>query len=166
MRRELRLDPGEARGRVAAARVLRDLPATAAALGAGEITAGHVRVLAAAAKRVGGDVLADAEPTLLTLAKSAPPQQLRVAVDRLATAVDADDDRDARALARHEGRYVRLTEGYDGGYDLAGALDEAGGRILQALLTAHGGRHRLPDGTPDPRSRGSGTPTPSSTPPP
>src|SRR5690348_1027190 len=48
LRRQLPLDEVESRSRVAAARLLRDLPATAAAYAAGEITDRHVRVLSRA----------------------------------------------------------------------------------------------------------------------
>jgi Domain of unknown function (DUF222)/HNH endonuclease len=154
LRRELHLDRTDASDRVAAARVLRGLPGTAAALAAGDIGPGHVQVLAGAARRVGADVLTEAEPVLLALAKTAPPRQLRLAVDRLAAAVDADDDRDAAALAVHEDRYLHLTPGFQGGMEVTGRLDEAGGRLVQAMLTALGQPAPLPDGTPDPRTRG------------
>ena len=152
--RELNLDPGEARREVAAARALRDLPATAAALAAGEIGAGHVAVFTRAVARVGVDVVAEAEPVLLTLAVAAPPAELKAAVDRLAAAVEADEDREAAALRRHEGRHLHVTPGFGGGYDVSGSLDEAGGAVLVAYLQAAGGKHPLPDGTPDPRTRG------------
>src|SRR5690349_8252391 len=47
LRRQLPLDEADSRARVAAARVLRDLPAVAAAYAAGEVTDRHVRVFAA-----------------------------------------------------------------------------------------------------------------------
>jgi hypothetical protein len=111
-------------------------------------------MFAAAARRVGIDVLVEAEPTLLTLARSAPPADLQHAIDGLAAAVDADEDRDAAALAGYESRHLQLTKSFRGGYAIAGELDEAGGLAVEAMLTAYAQKKRLPDGSPDPRTKG------------
>ena len=76
LRRELPLDEQDSTARVRHARLLRDLPDTATAYAHGEIPGGHVRVLAQAGKRLGIDVLADYEPILLDLAKTAPPSEV------------------------------------------------------------------------------------------
>src|SRR5690349_16442181 len=108
----------------------------------------------AASRRVGIDVLVEVEPTALELARSAPPADLQAFVDGLADAVEADEDRDAAALKKFESRYLQLTKGFRGGYSLTAELDEAGGRAVEAMLTAYGQKKPLPDGSPDPRSKG------------
>ena len=154
LRRALHLDSGDARHRVNSARLLRDHPDTADALADGEITSAHVRTLVRAAKRLGPDVLAESEPILLPLAKAAPPAQVGHAVDRIAQATDADDDRDARALRQHADRYLLLSPGLDGGRNVTGYLDEAAALKVEAMFTAYAQPHPLPDESPDPRSLG------------
>ena len=154
LRRALHLDSGDARQRVNSARLLRDSPNTADALADGEITPAHVRTLVRAAKRLGPDLLAEAEPILLPLAKAAPPAQVGHAVDRIAQATDADEDRDARALRQHADRYLLLTAGLDGGRNVTGYLDEAAALKVEAMFTAYAQPRPLPDESPDPRSLG------------
>jgi hypothetical protein len=100
-------------------------------------------------------VLTEAEPMLLGLAKVAPPAQLQVAVERLADAVAADDSRDRTALEEHEGRCLEvLPLGTDGGAVVRGWLDPAGATVVRAWLDASAQKQALPDGSPDPRTKG------------
>src|SRR5712691_864370 len=69
VRSACRLSPGVARDRVELARVLPGLPATAAALAAGEISVPHARLIAAAAgelaEAAGRQLAAETEPALV-----------------------------------------------------------------------------------------------------
>lgn len=76
-----RLSPVVAGREVHLARDLADaLPATAAALGDGEISAEHARVIAALRRDVPAEPMAAAEPRIVELARSLDPVQLRRAL--------------------------------------------------------------------------------------
>jgi Domain of unknown function (DUF222) len=74
LRGACRLSPGEASERVRTARVLADdLPVTADALAAGDLSYAHARVLAAAAPELPADPLGALEPVLADLRAHADP---------------------------------------------------------------------------------------------
>src|SRR5674536_107999 len=78
LRGACRLSAGEAGERVRTARVLaHDLPVTADALAAGDLSYAHARVLAAATPELPADPLGALEPVLVEAARHADPARLR-----------------------------------------------------------------------------------------
>src|SRR5664280_2364618 len=78
LREACRLSAGEAGERVRTARVLaNDLPVTADALAAGDLSYAHARVLAAAAPELPADPLGALEPVLVEAARHTDPARLR-----------------------------------------------------------------------------------------
>ncbi|RZS80115.1 HNH endonuclease [Motilibacter rhizosphaerae] len=151
LRHELRLDATEAAGQVAAARVLRDLPLAEEAYAEGAVSARHVSVLARAGKRLGGQVLSHAEGVLVATAVRTRPADVQVVVDRVATAVEADESVEQAAERIHQSRWFAVTKGLDG-WNLAGLLDPEQGRVVQAALAPFLAPQPEPDGSRDPRT--------------
>ncbi|RKS75318.1 uncharacterized protein DUF222 [Motilibacter peucedani] len=156
LRHHLRLDPRAARARLARARTLTELPGTATALASAEIEAAHVDALTRGRARV-GTTMEEAESTLLELARRSSADQLRLAVDRLVQVVDPDETATERAERQRAARHVNITPGFDGTWSLSGLLDPADGVLVKAAFDAFSGRQPLPDGTPDPRTKGQRT---------
>ncbi|RKS72448.1 uncharacterized protein DUF222 [Motilibacter peucedani] len=157
LRYHLRLDPRAARTRLARARTLAELPGTATALASAEIEAGHVDALTRGRARVGTPTMAAAEDTLLGLARTSSPDQLRLAVDRLVQVVDPDETATARAERQRALRHLNITPGFDGTWTLSGLLDPADGALVKAAFDACSRLQALPDGSPDPRTKGQRT---------
>ncbi|RZS87266.1 uncharacterized protein DUF222 [Motilibacter rhizosphaerae] len=152
LRHHARMDALDARRAVTAARALRDLPQTAAALAAGTVSARHVDEMATGHKRLGAHVMLEAEDTLVPLAKAAAPADVRTAVSRLEAAVEADESREERAQRIHEGRYLLLSEGLDGTVIITGRLDRAHGMLVQKAIRAGSRPNPEPGQTVDPRT--------------
>ncbi|HUH08137.1 MAG TPA: DUF222 domain-containing protein, partial [Egibacteraceae bacterium] len=131
-------DHGAAKRRVQAAVRLRRLPELRAALEAGEVTLDHVTAITAAAVPTRMDAIADAEATLVRLAKTARPHDVRVAVRHLADQVDRDGT-DAEPLpddGMDQRRELTLTRTVDGLGELRGLLDTVTAELLATALDA------------------------------
>src|SRR4029453_8874516 len=104
-RPRLRMASGTATTAVRTARALfrGPLPATGAALCAGELSAAHAEVLATSTLDLPDHVVADAEPTLLEAARRLDPSGLRQVVTHLQYTIDPHRA-DARAQRRYERR--------------------------------------------------------------
>ena len=152
LRNTLKVDAAEASRRVRTARVLPDLPKTEAALRAGDISIEHADLIATGVSRLDLETMLEAEDTLLTLAKTAAPRQLSSAVRRLVQIVDPDESAEERAARQHDSRYLHLTQGFDGCWNLEGRLDPAAGAAASAWFEANSRRRTQPDGEPDPRT--------------
>ncbi|WP_121192914.1 HNH endonuclease signature motif containing protein [Motilibacter peucedani] len=142
-----------ARTRLSRARTCAELPKTATALAAAEIDAAHVDALTRGRCKLGTPTMEQAEDTLLGLARTSSPDQLRLAVDRLVQVVDPDETATARAERQRALRHLNITPGFDGTWTLSGLLDPADGALVQAAFDACSGRQALPDGSPDPRTK-------------
>jgi hypothetical protein len=101
----------DATGRVAAAAVLSDLPATLGALADGEITAEHAVTLARAAQRT--PAVADHEASLLAIASGQGVDAFAKSVRRHEQLL-TDDGGAARAMRQHERRSLTTTKTADG----------------------------------------------------
>ncbi len=130
-------------------RLVQTLPATLAALEAGELTWAHVRVLTELVAPLPDDVRAQAEARLLARVGGKTPPQLREAARRVVARLDADAvTRRAAAAARERG--VRLYPGVDAMATLAAvlplpvarAVHDALGRYADAATTPGDGRTR------------------------
>src|SRR5215831_16163446 len=134
LRDHLRLG-GAAWGQVRLARQLRDLPDTADAFAAGNLSYGHAMSISRTVDRVvaGGGRAEDAEPLLLMEAGRQSPKDLLMWGRRLRHRLDPAEMAEEEEQERRR-RWLNLTQGWDGGYDVEGYLDaEAGTRFKVAL---------------------------------
>ena len=124
------------------ARVLADdLPVTADALAAGDLSYAHARVLAAAAPELPADKLGALEPVLVEAARHADPARLRAVLADLRAHADPAGA-EAAAAAAHDRRRLTVAGTFAGAVVLDGVLDpEGGATVLAALapLAAPGG---------------------------
>jgi hypothetical protein len=131
LRGACRLSAGEAGERVRTARVLADdLPVTAAALAAGDLSYAHARVLAAAAPELPVDALGALEPVLVEAARHADPARLRAVLADLR----AHADPAGAAAAAHDRRRLTVAGTFAGAVVLDGVLDPEGGATVLAAL--------------------------------
>ncbi|NHC14081.1 HNH endonuclease signature motif containing protein [Motilibacter deserti] len=147
------LSPGDAAAAVRAARTVRDLPQTAEAFAAGEISWRHVDLLGKALRKHGVEHLRAAEPTLLPLAKAAPPAELAVALRRLDEALDPDGAA-RREVERWSKRRLSLVTGMDGLTFLDAVMADEDAELVRSVLLPLAKPTHLPDGTPDDRTGG------------
>ena len=162
----LNLSKGEARTRVEHAALLTprrsltgqmlapSLPATAAELTAGAISPTHVRVIAAAVRRIPDGIhpeaVAQAEQTLASAARRFDPSALGTIAERLLAYLDPDGPEPAEEPDTM--RELRVRTGTDGVVSLTGKLDpEGGARVLEVLGSLNGRRPPV-EGVPDTRS--------------
>jgi hypothetical protein len=109
------------------------LPASGAALMAGEISAVHAEVLAASTLHVPDQAIQAAEPTLLDSARRLDPTGLRKVVSHLQYTVDPDGA-DAAAQRRYERRGMWFTTTIDRMVVVRGILPPEAGQIVQGAL--------------------------------
>ncbi|WP_229022937.1 HNH endonuclease [Actinomarinicola tropica] len=125
-----RLPHGEARARVQCARVLRDVPALAAAHRAGEVPTGHVRAVERVARnpRV-VDLLPLIEDVLVEMARREGHEGFCRWLrewERLADVDGTEHD----AETSHERRHASVVENLDGGFTLTGGFGNLQGAAI------------------------------------
>ena len=121
-----------ARRRVRLGRALRDMPETAAAWVAGEITESAVELLARA-RDVSAECFARDESLLVDQARGLQHRRLRRAVDYWCQLARPDDAEDHAESARNK-RGVYLSETFGGSWVLDGTLDPLSGTIVKNEL--------------------------------
>jgi Domain of unknown function (DUF222) len=136
-RMHTRVTPGQAAASVRTARVLRSgaLPATAAALSAGQISAGHVRVLATGVVDAPAGAVALVEGEALRIARETDVRALKTLLRRFAEALDPDGAEEA-AMRRYERRGLTLAPLPDGMVHISGLADEVTGSVLATAIDA------------------------------
>jgi hypothetical protein len=136
LRASLRMAPGTASQRVRTARALHrgPLPATAAALAAGEVSYQHAAALADATHDLPAARTAEAEPVLVDAARRLDPSRLRRLAAHLRDVVDPDAAEE-RTRARLDRRGLWLSPTFDGMVALDGLLDPEAGEVARAALT-------------------------------
>jgi Domain of unknown function (DUF222) len=134
------LAPAEASAVLVTGRRLEQLPVTAAAFGAGEITATHARVITrgltprrVAKAAEAGIGLEETDEILAGVARATTPQETAEAVARWVAGVDPDGALDDAADVR---RRFTMATGLDGRVHLRGHLDPVGGEHLHTALAA------------------------------
>ncbi len=134
------LAPGEATAMVSTGRRLEQLPATAQAFAAGELTPAHARVIARAitparvAKAAEAAIdLADTDEILANLARETTPGETARGVARWVAGIDPDGRLEDAADVR---RRFTMAAGLDGRIHLRGELDPVGGEYLHTALSA------------------------------
>lgn len=131
----LQISSSAAHAQVHLARQLPSLPATAAAFERGEISPQHASVIVRAVESVArsGGEPDQAEALMLQEAHRRDPRDLlRWGLTLLHQL--APQEMVAEEERRHRRRYLRLSEAFDGGYDLEGYLDPEGGATLKTAL--------------------------------
>jgi hypothetical protein len=140
LRGSCRMAPDLATATVSTGRRLEQLPQTAAAFAAGEISAAHARVITRAmtpgrlAKAAeAGVVLDETDGILADLARATAPHETARGVALWVSGVDPDGTLDDAADTR---RRFSMASGLDGRVHLRGDLDAAGGEYLHTALAA------------------------------
>ena len=133
LRWRARLAPGEAAGLVRTAARLSELTDTAKAFTEGEISARHASAVTDLLADVPVEAVRLAEPALLDLAREADPRLVTHAAGRVREAAFPDGTAEARRRL-YDGRFVTLTEGFAGGFDLVGRLTAEAAATLHAAL--------------------------------
>jgi Domain of unknown function (DUF222)/HNH endonuclease len=128
--------PAEMRAQTRLARRLRHMPATQAALAAGEISERHAEVLASLAaspRKPVADAFGGAEAKLLDYAKTLGFDDFVTAVRYWEAIVD-EDGVEEQAAADHASRYVHVSETFRGNWALDGQLDPLTGEEVAREL--------------------------------
>jgi hypothetical protein len=135
LRARLRMAATTATSRVRTARALfrGPLPASGAALCAGEISVAHAEILAASTLHAPNHAIEDAEATLLDAARRLDPSGLRKVVTHVAYTIDPDRA-DEQAQRRYERRGVWLTVTLDRMVAVRGIMTPEAGQTLIAAL--------------------------------
>ena len=111
------------------------LPVMAAALAAGEISTGHLQVLASATRRLDPERVAADEKSLTDLARELDPAAFRICVTRWVAL--AFPDRHERDTQRdYDSRWLRLAETINGMVSVNGMLDADTARPILAAITS------------------------------
>jgi hypothetical protein len=140
LRGSCRMAPDQATSTVSTGRRLEQLPETAAAFAAGEISAAHARVITramtpgriATAADAGID-LGETDGILADLARATAPKETARGVAQWVAGVDPDGTLDDAADVR---RRFSMASGLDGRVHLRGDLDAVGGEYLHSALAA------------------------------
>lgn len=140
LRGSCRMAPSEATATVSTGRRLDQLPETAAAFAAGEISAAHARVITKAltpgriAKAADAGIdLAETDEIFAALARATAPHETARGVRAWVAGVDPDGSLDDAADV--DQRFT-MAAGLDGRVHLRGELDAAGGEYLRTALGA------------------------------
>jgi hypothetical protein len=149
LRKHCRLSPGAARERVTVARRLNDeLPETATAFAAGEISYSHARGIATATTDLRRGRVRAIEPILVDVAREHDPTELSRAVAVWREAADAE-----AALERdhgdHTARRFHLSQTFEGRWRADGDFDAEGGATITTAINSY--MHPDPKGS-QPRS--------------
>ena len=135
MRVNLKMTGTQAAQQLMLARQLDALPKTASALASGEISYHHAAVIASSARKLGVDVVAQHEETLVTCAKEVDPFSLSKVTEHLEHCVDPDGSL-SFFERQYERRTLQLNRMADGMYALRGIFDREGGAIIASGLEA------------------------------
>ncbi len=134
--RHTQASPAAMRAQTRLARRLRDIPATTAALAAGEISERHAEVLAGLAgspRKVVADTFPRAEAKLLEYAKTMAFDDFVTSVRYWESVVDQDGVED-QAADDHASRHLHLSQTFRGNWVLDGQLDPVTGEQVATEL--------------------------------
>ena len=139
LRQRARLTPTQASGLATTARVLRSgvLPATKAALAAGDLSGEHARVIATGVSGAPAGAVALIEPEAVHTATHADLRATAAVLRAFRHALDPDAA-DAAALARYDRAGLTLTPTLDGPLAIHGTADEVTGALLATAIDTAG----------------------------
>jgi hypothetical protein len=128
--------PAAMRAQTRLARRLWRMPATTAALAAGDISERHAEILAAlawSARKPVADAFTDAEAKLVEYARTLGFDEFVVAVRYWESLVD-EDGAEEQAASDHAARYLHLSQAFRGNWVLDGQLDPLTGEEIHTEL--------------------------------
>jgi hypothetical protein len=114
---------------------LEQLPETAAAFAAGEITRRHAQAIAEPCTPERIDAMRDVEPQLVEVARHVNAKELRAVVRRLADSLDGDGGA-TTARAQYDRRRLHVSSTLDGMVMIDGVLDPLSGETVLTTLDA------------------------------
>jgi hypothetical protein len=129
-----RMTQGAATGWLNRARMLRELPALAAAAGRGDVSAEHLAKVHALVHRVGLKEITPADRTLADLSSEKTPAETQQACERIAAILDPDGA-EPDPVKDHERREIVFSRLGSMMY-LKGRLDAEGGAALMTVVDA------------------------------
>ena len=135
LRSELHLSANQAAQQLVVARQLDSLPRTAQALAAGEISYQHAAVIASSSRKLGAQVVAEHEQTLVACARDVDPFSLGKVTDHLEHCVDPDGSL-SFFEQQHDRRTLQMQRTVDGMYALRGIFDAESGALVATGLDA------------------------------
>jgi hypothetical protein len=135
IRHVCRMNVGTARAQVEPARILDDLPVTAAAFGEGDISHAHARVIADAYTPERAAELEQVEPAIVDVARAVTPRELLAVVRRITDAIDGDGGA-ATDEALHARRQWHMSRTLDGMLAVDGLFDPEAALIHETAIRA------------------------------
>ncbi|HXM54671.1 MAG TPA: DUF222 domain-containing protein [Candidatus Dormibacteraeota bacterium] len=133
--REGHLAPNAASEQIRVARELVALPHVADAFAAGEVGFAHCATITRVLEDAPAEVVAEAEPELVAVARQTDPRQLKRRTRHLRHTFDPESV-EAEAEHLHQRRRLHLSESMDGLYFIDGVLDPETGAMLQTALNS------------------------------
>lgn len=128
-----RLSAGAAKARIVVSRRLPELPATQAALAAGQIDFPHAHAIAAGTAGLPEKAVRESEHVLVAAASECSPAQTRQLVKHFRYVVDPVSA-DREALHAHEERWLDVARTFDGYVSISGLLDPETGEVFLTAL--------------------------------
>jgi hypothetical protein len=135
LRNEARLSPAAASEQVRVARQLDRLPEVRRAFAAGDIGFQHSAVITRTVEDASQEVVAEAEPSLLQVARRVDPFRL-AGLTRHLRHTFAPEACLAEAIDAHERRRLHCSQSLDGMHVVDGLLDPEGGAVVSTALNA------------------------------
>jgi hypothetical protein len=129
------LTHGTASAVVRLARRLDDLPETAAAFEAGELSRAHAQVMADACTEARAHAMRELEPQLVAAGRTANTREFRSVLGYVCDALDGDGGA-ATANAQRERQWLTLRETWGGMFAIEGLLDRETAAVASAALDA------------------------------
>ncbi|WP_229052356.1 HNH endonuclease signature motif containing protein [Aeromicrobium sp. Leaf350] len=131
-RLHLRLDAKQTKSLIAADATMRDLPLVAEAATAGQIRLEHVKLFTFGMKHISPQIISNAQPWLLDVAKTNEPVELRRVVRKLREAVYPDELDEAwiKGMAKEDFQLSPVPDGWH----LTGFLNTLTGAKFKAVL--------------------------------
>jgi Domain of unknown function (DUF222) len=139
LRGKTRISGGEASGRVKTARLLGELPATAAALAAGQITLDHARAIASLATDTDVAATRAVEEGLVAVARLVDPARLAAELADIRDSFRNDGSDRAGAERRrsdYERRRFAISSSMSGMFTVGAWMTAEGGALFTAAVTA------------------------------
>jgi hypothetical protein len=131
-----RLHDGAATAKVKSSVALARLPRVAAAFAAGDLTDGHVEVIARVARDISDAALAGgAEELLVAEARRRAPTAFAPVAERIRDTLDPEAA-ERRRLKRLTERWLQVDRTFDGAVSVSGMLDPDAGELLITTLSA------------------------------
>jgi hypothetical protein len=128
------LSPADAGSRTFIARALPERPVLAAAMLDGDVSTDHARVIVSLLRATPVEIRDVVEKELVDACAYVDPTSLGRFARELKERFGAYEDRDAAEQRKFDGRWLKLTDTFEGMVSLTGMLDPAGAAVLRTSL--------------------------------